>query len=136
MPNRIPWEPGYAVGHALVDEQHRGLLSQSNRLADLCLRGDDADSARLFDEAFDRFKALVREHFEAEAALLAAGGCTELDDHHGEGEEFAYLADEIVTTGNFDRLELQRFIALWCVGHIVGTAARQAPYLAGGGDPA
>jgi hemerythrin-like metal-binding protein len=135
MPNRIPWEARYAVGHDLIDTQHRGLLGQSNRLADLCLRGDDAEARRQFDEAFAAFKALVREHFEAEAALLAAGGCPDLDDHHGEHEEFEYLADEIVTTDNFSRLELQRFIALWCVGHIVGTAARQAPYLASAGQP-
>ena len=33
------------------------------------------------------------------------------------------LAADIATTENFDRLELQRFVTLWWVGHIAGSAA-------------
>ena len=49
-----------------------------------------------------------------------------------ECEEFDYLVDEIVTTENFDRLELQRFLALWCLGHIAGSAGDLRALLAGG----
>ena len=37
-------------------------------------------------------------------------------------EEFEYLVAEIAMTKNFDKLELQRFLALWWVGHILGDA--------------
>ncbi|QKV58076.1 MAG: hypothetical protein HT580_13480 [Dechloromonas sp.] len=52
-----------------------------------------------------------------------------LDAHEHEGEEFEFLASEIISTENFDPDELQTFLALWCTGHIVGTSALQRPYL-------
>lgn len=120
MPTRLPWESRFGVGHELIDAQHRAMLDQCNLLADLCAGGDEAD--RQFDQAFERLRALAREHFAAEAALLAERGHADLDDHAAECEEFDYLVDEIVTTDNFSRLELQRFLALWCLGHISGAA--------------
>ncbi len=96
------------------------MLDQCNLLAEHCAGGEEAD--RQFDQAFERLRALAREHFEAEAALLAERGHPDVDDHAAECEEFDYLVDEIVTTDHFDRLELQRFLALWCLGHISGSA--------------
>lgn len=122
MPNRVPWEPAYSVGHELIDAQHHGLLSQCELLAELCAEDANADADRLFDEAFERLKTLVREHFAAEALLLADCDGPEREDHRAECEEFEYLAGEIATTENFDRLELQRFIALWLAGHVAGSA--------------
>ena len=71
-------------------------------------------------------------NFETEAALLARCGCADLEDHRIECDEFEYLAGEIATTENFDRLELQRFLALWCLGHIKGSAGQLRAVLAGG----
>ncbi|MBL0085437.1 MAG: hypothetical protein IPP44_01790 [Ideonella sp.] len=137
MPIRVPWEPDFSVGHELIDAQHQGLLSQCSLLADHCLAdhclaeaGERSD--RSFDQDFDRLKALAREHFETEAALLARCGCADLEDHRIECDEFEYLAGEIATTENFDRLELQRFLALWCLGHIKGSAGQLRAVLAGG----
>jgi hypothetical protein len=48
---------------------------------------------------------------------------TELDDYRSEREEFDYLAAEIITTENFDREELQTFLALWWAGHILRRTA-------------
>lgn len=122
MPCLTPWEPDFAVGHALIDTQHAALLARCNALADHCNDGAADDAA--FDAAFEQLKALARAHFEAEAALLAAGGDTDLEDHRDELAEFEYLAGEIATTANFDRLERQRFVALWCLGHVRGSARR------------
>ena len=69
MPTRLPWEPRFGVGHELVDAQHREMLDQCNRLADLCAGGDEAD--RQFDQAFEQLRTLARAHFEVEVALLA-----------------------------------------------------------------
>lgn len=132
MPNRVSWEPDFAVGHERIDAQHRDLLDQCNLLADHCSSEGGDDSEPRFDQAFGRLKALAREHFEAETALLAACGHPGLEDHRIECEEFEYLADEIATTENFDRLELQRFLALWWVGHIKGSAAPLRAIFAGG----
>ncbi len=137
MPNRVAWEAEFEVGHELIDAQHRGLLGQCDRLADLCLAQADEENQRQFDLALDRLKTLAREHFDAEAALLATGSDPEhdLEDLRIEREEFEYLAGEIATTGNFDRLEVQRFLSLWCLGHIKGSAPWQRAGLAGGSAP-
>lgn len=132
MPNRTTWEPAFEVGHALIDAQHRALLDQCNRLAEHCGAGGDAGQDGRFDQAFDQLKAQARAHFEAEASLLAERGYPDLEDHQIACDEFDYLVDEIVTTDNFSRLELQRFLALWWTGHVAGTAVAMRTFLAGG----
>ncbi len=136
MPNRVQWEPAFAVGDALIDAQHQGLLNRCNSLADLCPAEGETQPDRLFDLAFEGLKALVREHFEAEATWFTSRGDLDLEDHRAECDEFEYLAGEIATAENFSRLELQRFVAVWCVGHILDTAERQRALLADGNTPA
>jgi hemerythrin len=136
MPQRIQWEPDYGVGHTLIDEQHRGLLNHCNLLAEHCLSEGDAACDGRFDQVFDKLQALAREHFEAETALLARCGYAELEDHRFACDEFAYLVDEVVTTENFSRVELQRFLALWWVGHITESAVQLRALLAGRDAPA
>lgn len=131
MPQRVTWEPGWNTGHTLIDTQHQDLLAQCNALADLCQSAVGPSAAAAFDQAFTRLKASVREHFLAETALLAERGYAGLDDLQADGEEFEFLADEIATTANFDRIELQRFLALWCVGHVRSTSEDCADALAG-----
>ncbi len=132
MPTRVTWEAGLAAGHEIIDAQHQGLFDQCNRLADLCTGGVEEVSLQQFDRAFDRLKVLAREHCETEASLLA-GSChahADPEDALAECEEFEYLADEIATTANFDKLELQRFLALWCVGHVTASARQLREALA------
>ena len=125
MPNRIQWEPCHGVGNADLDAQHQAILARCNVLAD-CL---DAANDRGFDESFQELMAIAREHFAAEEALLLRCGYPELDDYRSEREEFEYLSAEIATPGNFDRNELQTFLALWWTGHILGAAKKQRPFL-------
>ena len=132
MPTHVQWEPDFSVGHELIDTQHRNLLTQCNLLADHCLGEASEDSDRRFDQSFDRFKALAREHFEAEESVLSSGGFPDLEDHRIECDEFEYLVGEVATTENFDRPELQRFLALWWVGHIRGSAGLRRAFFAGG----
>lgn len=132
MPNRPQWDAQLSVGHALVDAQHQALLAQCNVLAEHCAAGD----AAAFDAAFERLKALAREHCDTESTLLAQRAYPELDDHRFEFDEFEYLAAEIATAENFDRPELQRFLALWCVGHVTGGARELREFLAEAGAAA
>jgi len=125
MPNRLQWEPRLSVGNASLDEQHQAVLARCNTLAD-CL--DEANEPR-FDEIFKELMALARAHFAAEEALLTQCGYPELDDYRSEREEFDYLSAEIVTTENFDRNELQTFLALWWTGHILGGAKNHRAFL-------
>jgi hemerythrin-like metal-binding protein len=117
--NRVQWEPRLSVGNASLDAQHQAILARCNALAD-CLDAPGAEGERRFDETFQELMALAREHFAAEEALLVRCGYAELEDYRSEREEFDYLSAEIITTENFDRNELQTFLALWWAGHILG----------------
>ena len=132
MPNRVDWNPRHSVGEATLDAQHQEILARCTALGD-CLAAPDTDpeADRRFDQAFAELMALARAHFAAEEVLLSAKGYAGLDDLRYEVEEFDFLADEIVTTENFDRQELQSFLCLWWAGHVAGTAAEHRDCLAG-----
>ncbi|MDP1735361.1 MAG: hemerythrin domain-containing protein [Sulfuritalea sp.] len=123
MPNRVPWNQGYETGNETLDQQHRDILAQCHAMADHVV-DTSPESDLKFQEIFDALTALAREHFASEADLLARCGCPTLDEHKDESDEFDYLAADIATTENFDKLELQRFLSLWWVGHIVGFGKR------------
>lgn len=128
MAKRTHWIPHFSTGNTTLDEQHQSLLAQCNALAD-CLTDSGEASDDRFPRILEKLMASVREHFATEKELLASNGYPNLDEHQHEGEEFEYLASEILSTDNFDKDELQTFLALWCTGHIVGTSERQRPYL-------
>lgn len=132
QPMRVNWSPGFEVGHAAIDTQHRALVALCNELAGRCTSGDEPG----FDQAFERLQVLAREHFDFELAWLQSLGDPGLDDHRDDCEEFGYLAAEIATTDHFDRLELQRFLALWWLGHVAESAPRLRELQAGGSAPA
>lgn len=133
MPYHARWEPFFESGHDAIDAQHRDLLAQCEGLAELCA-GGEGDGAR-FDAAFERLKTSVREHLGAEVALLDALGDPDVEAQRDEQAGFDDLAAGILTTANFDRLELQRFVAVWCLGHVVASAAHLRERLAGGHPP-
>ena len=129
MSNRMQWDPRHSVGNETLDDQHRNLLAQCNALAD-CLTDAGEDGDRRFRKIFDELMALAREHFATEEALLAGCHYPMLEEHRNERDEFDYLAAEIITTENFDKDELQSFLALWWTGHIVGSAKKQRAFFA------
>ncbi|NWG32007.1 MAG: hemerythrin domain-containing protein [Rhodocyclaceae bacterium] len=129
MANRLSWDDRYSIGHESLDAQHRHFFELCNAMAD-CLVEETA--AERFDRLFAELMEKAREHFMAEEALLAACGYPELDDQRSEQEEFAYLVNEIATTENFDRNELQTFLALWWAGHVRGAARNYPAWLAAG----
>jgi hemerythrin-like metal-binding protein len=123
MPKRLNWDEAFNVGHETVDAQHRRLLAQCNLLADQALPVS-AESDQAFQQALDVLMALLRQHFAFEEALLAGRDHPDLEDYRHAVAELEYLAAEIATPTNFDKLELQAFLALWLVGHVLADANR------------
>lgn len=123
MPSRVQWNPGYSVDNEILDGQHRNILAQCNILAD-CLTDADQDCDQKFHNVFNELMSQARAHFSTEEALLTEWGYPLLEEHQNEHDEFEYLAADIMTTENFEKIELQRFLALWWVGHIVGSGKK------------
>ena len=128
MPSRVQWDPRFSVGDEILDAQHKYFLEQCNALADCLVETGDAGILK-FDQLFAELMASAREHFSTEEALLVGHGYPELDDHRSVQEEFEFLADEIITTDNFDRDELQTFLALWWAGHVMSAASHYRAFL-------
>lgn len=128
QPHRTPWDDAFGVGHELLDGQHQALIALCNRLADHAASGDAGHAA--FDADFDHLKQLAREHFASELELLARQGFDGLDDHQAAFEEFEDLLAEVAHTQYFDRVELQRFVSLWWLGHVASTAEPLRDFLA------
>ncbi len=117
MPQYVDWDPAFSTGHDALDAQHEALIALCNRLGELC-----AAQAAEFDQALAQLKSLAKLHFEAEAPLMG----TDAEQYLDECDEFDFLMNEIATTENFDRVELQRFVALWWLGHVRSTAVEGA----------
>ena len=129
QPTRVAWDAAFETGHAELDAQHRALLALCNTLADRCTADGDA----AFDEALAQLQAQASAHFAAELAWRQAVGDPDLDDHRADCDEFGFLVQEIATPAHFDRVELQRFLALWWFGHVAETAPPQRALQADGG---
>ncbi|MFO1279950.1 MAG: hemerythrin domain-containing protein [Burkholderiaceae bacterium] len=123
--NRFPWDPAYAVGHEALDAQHQQLLACCEAL----VQADEPDNAG-FDARLKTLLALAEEHFDAEAAVLDGCAYPDLDELRAERQEFANLVAELVAPEHFNPGELQRFLGLWWVGHIVGSADTMRLFLA------
>jgi hemerythrin len=128
MPKRVPWNPAYSMGNDLLDGQHQAILAQCNALAD-CMADAGPQSDQNFQATFNAVMTQAAEHFSTEEALLTQCGYPLLEEHKNEHDEFDYLANEIITTENFEKIELQRFLALWWVGHIVGSGKKYRAFL-------
>ena len=103
MPNRVQWNPGYSTGNDILDSQHRAILAQCNTLAD-CLADAGADSEQKFHNTFQALMAQAGEHFSSEETLLTQCGYPLLEEHRDEHDEFDYLAADIITTENFEKV--------------------------------
>lgn len=133
MPKHVPWDAAFSVGNELIDQQHQQLLAHCNALADCIPTMPNAPSAlvelgeRQFDQIFNALLADARTHFADEAKLLAQMDKPALDALEAQQDaqdEFEYLVADIVTAENFSKTEIQRFLALWCVGHLLDSGKR------------
>ncbi len=129
MPNHVQWDPLYSVDNEVLDNQHKAILALCNALAD-CASDPGQDAEQQFRAIFNELLTRVREHFSTEEALLSTSDHPELDDHRAAQEEFEYLGTEIITTANFEMPEIQRFLSLWWVGHLVDSAKKYREGLA------
>lgn len=125
MPIQFSWDPDYLVGHDTLDAQHRDLLARCEALTGAV---GEADTG--FDDRLKTLLALAEEHFASEQALLGECDFPDLPELQEERQEYAHLLAELVTPEHFNPQELQRFLGLWWVGHIVGSSASIRTWLA------
>jgi hemerythrin-like metal-binding protein len=123
MTYQVPWDATYVAGNDVLDSQHKAILVQCNALAD-CTINPGTDAEQQFRVIFGNILTSVRAHFSAEEALLADAADPDLDGHRDALAEFEELAADVITTDRFEMSEIQRFLTLWWVGHLVDSAKK------------
>lgn len=75
---QLNWRTAYQSGNALIDEQHRDLLGDANRLVTAMLSGEPTDEiARLIDVLIGD----IAQHFKDEESIISAAGFTGREEH-------------------------------------------------------
>ncbi len=128
---QLAWHPAYQSGNALIDEQHRALMSDTNRLHTAIL------SRRTTEEVATLIKVLLSKvitHFRDEEALIAAAGFPGAAEHATIHRELVDRAGKLVNrfhAGSLGIGELFAFLADDVIArHMLETDRKFFPYLA------
>ncbi|MDR2295695.1 MAG: chemotaxis protein CheX, partial [Clostridiales Family XIII bacterium] len=115
----------YAVGNALIDEQHRELFRMSDDLVE-AMRGKDEAGRVACARAVEFLKEYVVRHFADEEALQADLGYEDLPRHRQLHRDFIDTVagyERSLAESGFDPAVMQRFAGKligWLIYHVVG----------------
>ena len=116
-------ETEHSVGHPLLDEQHRTLLSICHQLAGLS--ADETPHAEGgFLDVLGELARYADTHFETEESLLKKHGYPELTDQIGEHDEYRARMTLFLRNarhGVLERSRIQAYLVDWWLGHIANT---------------
>jgi hemerythrin len=84
--SHVPWSDRYATGIELIDEQHKELVSLTNKLFRACMGGHEVAGA-VFKEAMSRMVEYVRFHFAAEEKLMGRIKYPKFSEHKKQHED-------------------------------------------------
>lgn len=124
------WRSEYAVGHPLIDEQHRQLFGIAARLGRACEK--DKDTA-IISEIVRELVAYADQHFEFEEGVMEAADYDHSKYHRAMHEYMrarldlleAQLAKKLLSLD-----ELTEFMETWLTEHIIMEDMRYIPALA------
>jgi len=126
----FPWSDEYSVKIAVVDSQHKKLLSLTNDLHAAMTAGRGrAQLGQVLTGLLD----YTRAHFAAEEGLMQSNGYEGYFSHKREHER---LTDRIqayqdkVLSGEVGlSIEVMSFLKDWLIKHILGWDKKYAPFL-------
>ena len=117
----LQWSDDLAVGHPLIDSQHRGLFDQFAQLLAACDQHRGPEHLR---ELFDFLDEYVKTHFREEEALMERFDYPEMTRHRQKHRYFidqlAGLKQELQTSGPTIQVLIRTNKALifWLTEHI------------------
>jgi len=130
----IKWQEKNNTGIAIIDEQHRGILSLINSLHHLTEKGccDDA----LCSFISDTLKNYSRIHFFTEERFLQAAGYPGLEEHKEMHRKLSQETERIglATITEHDTRPLLNLLKKWWTEHINEQDMLFVPFLYGYDD--
>lgn len=117
------WQPSYSVGHPMLDEQHKKLLSLCAQALS-CISDESRTGVAEFHTILNTLVDYIEVHFKTEEALLAACGYQFLDQHREEHLEYRVKLTDFLfaaTLGEINRPALYQYLSQWWSEHILGS---------------
>jgi len=127
----MEWTPVLAVGHELIDGQHKELFRRFDALVTALQQADRAAVGQLFDFLAE----YVATHFEEEERLMQSTGYPAYSTHRAAHERFARdYADlrrlyDVAGPSAAVTVKTQTWIFDWLKAHISGTDVKLAEWL-------
>jgi hemerythrin len=128
----VVWEEKYSTGIALIDNQHKELISITNELFNACRGGEEALKS-IFKETMGRMVEYVRFHFGAEQELMQRINYPEYQEHKKQHDEMIRNILDAVKGYNDGRKFVPnmfvRTLRDWILSHIAFYDKRYAFYI-------
>jgi hemerythrin-like metal-binding protein len=114
----INWNSRNETGIALIDEQHRGIVSIINTF--YCMIATDADNRILYSCISDTMKNYSRIHFITEEGFLEESGYKEIEKHKELHRKLVLEMEriELHSIMSNDAFLLLEFLKKWWMTHI------------------
>lgn len=129
---QLSWHSAYECGDALIDDQHRNLFGDANKLLDVMLSERPADEG---DVLIDALISDVLQHFQDEEAIFTEAGFPGAAEHatiHRQLVDKAVVLVGRFHAGTLTIGELFQYLAYDLVArHILGSDREYFPYLKG-----
>jgi hemerythrin len=126
----IAWKAVYETGIVALDNEHKGLVAEVNRLYE-AIRDKRGD--QVLDEILVMLDRYTIEHFQHEEQLMEEYGFPGLEEHRQKHQELNQSVQEMkqrVTSGSQDLArELFRFLREWVLHHIVEVDKKYGPHI-------
>lgn len=127
-PLYIIWDDKYKVGVAIIDEQHRGIVTAINSLHHFIREGHGEEALQPTLTILEQY---IRIHFSTEERLMADAGYPAINEHilmHRElsGKTNKLLRDSISAN---DTNSVLKFLRDWWMNHINIEDRKYSPYV-------
>lgn len=131
MPNHIQWDDRLSVGNDLLDNQHKLLVEQCNRIAN-CVSDESEEGKNQFHDILNALMRYAHEHFRTEEELLAQNFYPDLEAHkreHAAFEEHLIETLAAASQGKLDKAGLQQFLRTWLSEHMLESDLKYREFL-------
>ncbi|MBK1663415.1 hemerythrin [Rhodospirillum rubrum] len=135
----LVWLDVYSVGDPLLDDDHRRLMEEINRLG-AALVDQTAPVSEALIAPLERLAHQEAEHNVREEAILAQLGYPGLEAHRAEHRQLenglGALVESLITEGPIESETLADLLKDWFVRHVLGRDMRYKTYILEGRERA
>jgi hemerythrin len=127
----IIWHDELSVGHPLLDEQHRALVSVINKLS--AHDNSQKNDAEFISEMLTSIQDYIRTHFDTEERLLAQIDYPELlahqQSHNRFLEDYSHICMEVMLHKGYSIADFHSFLTCWLENHLLREDMAYKPFI-------